>query len=83
LFVDSILRADRSVLDLLSADHSFINERLARHYGIDSVRGSQFRKVTLADQRRWGLLGKGGVLMLTSYPNRTSQVLRGASFSKR
>ena len=78
LFVDSILRADRSVLDLLSADHSFINERLARHYGIDSVRGSQFRKVTLADQRRWGLLGKGGVLLLTSYPNRTSPVLRGA-----
>jgi len=78
LFVDSILRADRSVLDLLSADHSFLNERLARHYGIDSVRGSQFRQVILADQRRWGLLGKGGVLMLTSYPNRTSPVLRGA-----
>lgn len=78
LFVDSILRADRSVLDLLAADHSFLNERLARHYGIDSVRGSQFRRVTLDDQRRWGLLGKGGVLMLTSYPNRTSPVLRGA-----
>src|SRR5690606_33199992 len=76
LFVDSILRADRSVLDLLAADHSFLNERLARHYGIDSVRGSQFRRVTLEDQRRWGLLGKGGVLMLTSYPNRTSPVLR-------
>lgn len=78
LFVDSILRADRSVLDLLSADHSFLNERLARHYGIDSVRGSQFRKVSLENQRRWGLLGKGGVLLLTSYPNRTSPVLRGA-----
>jgi mono/diheme cytochrome c family protein len=78
LFVDSILRAERSVLELLSAQHSFLNERLARHYGIDSVRGSQFRKVSLEDQRRWGLLGKGGVLLLTSYPNRTSPVLRGA-----
>ncbi len=78
LFVDSILRDDRSVLDLLSAEHTFINERLARHYGIDSVRGSQFREVTLADERRFGLLGKGGVLLLTSYPNRTSPVLRGA-----
>lgn len=78
LFVDSILRADRPVLDLLSANHSFLNERLARHYGINSVRGSQFREVALEDERRWGLLGKGGVLMLTSYPNRTSPVLRGA-----
>ncbi len=77
-FVDSILRADRSVLDLLSAKHSYLNERLARHYGIDDVRGSQFREVALTDERRWGLLGKGGVLMLTSYPNRTSPVLRGA-----
>jgi mono/diheme cytochrome c family protein len=78
LFVDSILRSDRSVLDLLSSNETFINERLARHYGIDDERGSQFRKVTLADERRWGLLGKGGVLLLTSYPNRTSPVLRGA-----
>ncbi|MDT8398235.1 MAG: DUF1592 domain-containing protein [Pseudomonadales bacterium] len=78
LFVDSILRADRSVVDLLSADHSFVNERLARHYGIDRVRGSQFRRIQLQDQRRWGLLGKGGLLLLTSYPNRTSPVLRGA-----
>lgn len=78
LFVDSILRSDRSVIDLLDADYSYLNERLARHYGIDSVRGSQFRKVALQDDRRWGLLGKGGVLMLTSYPNRTSPVLRGA-----
>lgn len=78
LFVDSILRADRSVVDLLTAEHSFIDERLARHYNIDSVRGSQFRRVTLADQRRFGLLGKGGLLLLTSYPNRTSPVLRGA-----
>ncbi|MGV3592365.1 MAG: DUF1592 domain-containing protein [Gammaproteobacteria bacterium] len=78
LFVDSILRSDASVLDLLSAKHSFIDERLARHYGIDSVRGSQFRRVELQDERRFGLLGKGGVLLLTSYPNRTSPVLRGA-----
>ena len=78
LFVDSILRSDRSVVDLLSAKETFLNERLARHYGIDSVRGSQFRKVTLEDSRRFGLLGKGAVLMLTSYPNRTSPVLRGA-----
>ncbi len=78
LFVDSILRSDHSVVDLLSSKETFLNERLARHYGIDSVRGSQFRKVTLEDTRRFGLLGKGAVLMLTSYPNRTSPVLRGA-----
>ncbi|HEY0962305.1 MAG TPA: DUF1592 domain-containing protein [Pseudomonadales bacterium] len=78
LFVDSILRSDASVLDLLSAQHSFIDERLARHYGVDDVRGSQFRRVELQDERRFGLLGKGGVLLLTSYPNRTSPVLRGA-----
>jgi len=78
LFVDSILRDDRSVLDLLNAKHTYLNERLARHYGIESVRGSQFRRIDLVDERRWGLLGKGGLLLLTSYPNRTSPVLRGA-----
>jgi hypothetical protein len=78
LFVDSILRSDRKVLDLLDSNETFIDERLARHYGIDGVRGSQFRKIELPDERRWGLLGKGGVLLLTSYPNRTSPVLRGA-----
>src|SRR5690606_18645124 len=78
LFVDSILRDDRSVLDLLDASHTYLNERLARHYGIDSIRGSQLRRVELEDARRWGLLGKGGILMLTSYPNRTSPVIRGA-----
>jgi hypothetical protein len=77
LFVDSIFRGDRSVLDLLSADHSFVNERLARHYGLKDVRGSQFRAVRLADPNRWGLLGKGALLMSTSYPDRTSPVLRG------
>ena len=78
LFVDSILRSERPVLDLLDAQHTYLNERLARHYGIDAVRGSQFRRVELDDPRRWGLLGKAGLLMLTSYPNRTSPVLRGA-----
>jgi len=78
LFVDSVMRGDHSVVDLLTANYTFVNERLARHYGIDTVRGSQFRRVTLEDERRFGLLGKGAVLMLTSYPNRTSPVLRGA-----
>lgn len=78
LFVDSILRNNRSVLDLITADHTYVNERLAHHYGIDSERGSQFRRIELDDQRRWGLLGKGGLLMATSYPNRTSPVIRGA-----
>jgi len=78
MFVDSIMRSDRSVLDLLDANHTFVNERLARHYGIDSVRGTQFQKINLDNENRWGLLGKGGLLMLTSYPNRTSPVLRGA-----
>lgn len=78
LFVGSILREDRSVLHLLDADHTFVNERLALHYGIPNVRGGQFRRVTLADPNRWGLLGKGGILMTTSYANRTAPVLRGA-----
>lgn len=78
LFMDSILRSDRSVLDLLDARHTYVDERLARHYGIEGVRGTAFQKVTLEDKRRWGLLGKGGLMMLTSYPNRTSPVLRGA-----
>jgi mono/diheme cytochrome c family protein len=78
LFVDSVLREDRSVLDLLTADHTFVNERLALHYGIPDIRGDRFRRVTLADQNRWGLLGKGAVLLTTSYANRTAPVLRGA-----
>jgi hypothetical protein len=78
LFIDSVLRADRSVLDLLQADYSFLNERVARHYGIEGIRGSQFRRVNLADANRHGLLGKGALLMGTSYGNRTSPVLRGA-----
>ena len=83
LFVDSVLRSDRSVVDLLTADYTFLNERLAMHYGIESVKGARFRRVTLADESRYGLLGKGAVLMLTAYPNRTSPVLRGAWIQER
>ncbi len=78
LFVDSILRSNRSVLELLSSDETFLNERLAREYGVPNVQGAQFRPVRLKDPDRWGLLGKGAVLMATSYGNRTSPVLRGA-----
>ena len=78
LFVDSILRQDHSVPELMTANYTFVNERLALHYGIANVRGSAFRRVTLADSNRWGLLGKGSVLMGTSYGNRTAPVLRGA-----
>ena len=78
LFLDSVLRSDQSVFDLLTADYTFLNERLAEHYGIETVKGSHFRKVTLDNPARYGLLGKGAILMLTAYPNRTSPVLRGA-----
>jgi mono/diheme cytochrome c family protein len=77
-FLSSILLEDRSVADLLTADTTFLNERLARHYGISGVHGLQFRKVTLVEKARWGVLGKGAVLMRTSYGDRTSPVLRGA-----
>jgi len=78
MFVDSIFREDRSVVDLLAANYTFVNERLAAHYGIPNVRGNEFRRVTLTDPNRFGLLGKGAILMVTAYPNRTSPVLRGA-----
>ena len=78
LFIDDIFRSNSSVLDLLSSDRTFVNERLALHYGIQSVKGDQFRPLTLTESARRGLLGKGAVLMLTSYPNRTAPVLRGA-----
>jgi len=78
MFVDSVFREDRSVVDLMSASYTFVNERLAAHYGIENVRGDQFRRVTLTDPNRFGLLGKGAVLMVTAYPNRTSPVLRGS-----
>ncbi|PYR27904.1 MAG: hypothetical protein DMF98_04415, partial [Acidobacteria bacterium] len=77
LFVSSIFREDRSLLDLLTADYTFVNQRLAEHYGIPRVYGSQFRRVTLTDANRHGLLGQGSVLTVTSYPNRTSVVQRG------
>ena len=77
LFVGSQLQEDRSVLDLLRADYTFANERLARHYGIPNVYGSRFRKVTFDDGIRGGLLGQGSILTATSYPTRTSPVLRG------
>jgi mono/diheme cytochrome c family protein len=78
LFIDSILRSNRSVQDLLTADYTFLNERLAMLYGIETVKGPHFRRVTLENPARHGLLGKGAILMLTAYPNRTSPVLRGA-----
>jgi hypothetical protein len=79
LFFDSVVREDRNVLDLLTADYTFVNERLAKHYGIPNVYGSQFRRVTLGaefDARR-GLLGKGAILTVSAQPNRTSLVQRG------
>jgi hypothetical protein len=78
LFVDSVLRSDRSVFDLLTADYTFLNERLAMLYGIETVKGAHFRRVTLETPARYGLFGKGAILMMTAYPNRTSPVLRGA-----
>jgi hypothetical protein len=77
LFVESIFREDHSIVEMLTADYSFLNERLARHYGIPSVYGSHFRRVALPGETRRGLLGQGSILTVTSYPNRTSPVLRG------
>jgi hypothetical protein len=77
LFFMSILHEDRNVLDLLNADYTFVNENLARHYGIPDVVGSNFRRVSIADQNRRGLLGQGSILTVTSYANRTSPVVRG------
>ena len=77
LFLESQLREDRSVLDLLTADYTFVNERLARHYGIPGIYGERYRRVTVDDPNRGGLLGHASLLMVTSYPTRTSPVLRG------
>ena len=77
LFVSSVFRGDRSVLDLLTADYTFVNERLARHYGMPHVYGSHFRRVEVPDGARRGLLGHASILAVTAYPNRTSPVLRG------
>ena len=77
LFIESQIREDRGVPELLSADYTFLNERLARHYGVPNVYGNRFRRVSLSDGGRGGLLGHGSILTVTSYPNRTSPVLRG------
>jgi mono/diheme cytochrome c family protein len=78
LFAESLIREDRSIVDLLNADYTFLNEPLARHYGIPNVYGSHFRRVKLPDRtQRGGLLGQASILTLTSYPDRTSPVLRG------
>ncbi len=77
LFFESALRENRGALELLSARYTFLNERLARHYGIPGVYGSQMRRVELTDSNRGGLLGQGSLLTVTSYPNRTSVVQRG------
>ena len=77
LFLDNMIREDRSILDLINADYTFVNERLADYYGIDGIEGGYFRRVSLNDTGRQGILGQGSVLMVTSYPTRTSPVLRG------
>ena len=77
LFFESIVKEDRNVVDLMTADFTFVNERLAKHYDIPDIHGSRFRRVTLTDPRRFGLLGKGSVLAVTSHAERTSPVVRG------
>jgi hypothetical protein len=77
-FIGSIFSNDRSVLELLTANYTFLNERLAQHYGVAGIFGPQLREVTLDEKERWGLLGKGAMLLRTSYGDRTSPVLRGA-----
>jgi hypothetical protein len=77
LLFQNILREDRGIMELLDAKYTFVNQRLAEHYGIPNVYGSQFRKIELTDPNRGGLLGQGSILTVTSYPNRTSVVQRG------
>jgi hypothetical protein len=77
LFLNAQLKEDRSIVDLLTSNFTFVNEQLARHYGISGVYGTHFRRVTLTDENRWGLLGKGAVLSVTSYTTRTSPTIRG------
>jgi cytochrome c551/c552 len=77
LFFGSIMREDRNVLDLMTADYTFLNERLAKHYGVPNIYGSHFRRVTVSDENRRGLLGQGSILMVTSHTDRTSPVVRG------
>src|SRR5439155_6802767 len=77
LFFESIIKEDHNVLDLMTADYTFLNECLAKHYGVPNIYGSRFQRVTLTDDVRRGLLGKGAVLMVTSHTDRTSPVVRG------
>ena len=77
LFFASVMRENRTVLDLMTANYTFVNERLAKHYGIPGIYGSHYRRVTLTDEARFGLLGKGAVLMVSSHTDRTSPVVRG------
>jgi hypothetical protein len=77
LFFASVMRENRTVLDLMTGNYTFVNERLAKHYGIPGVYGSHYRRVTLTDEARFGLLGKGAVLMVSSHTDRTSPVVRG------
>jgi hypothetical protein len=77
MLLDSIVREDRDVLDLLTANYTFVNERLARHYGMRGIYGPEFRRVTLTDPNRFGLLGQASILFVTSFPDRTSPVVRG------
>jgi len=77
LFLDDQLKTDRSIGELLTANETFLNEQLARHYGVPGVYGSHFRRVRLADENRWGLLGKASILAVTSYPDRTAPTIRG------
>jgi len=77
-FITSVLLENRPLVELLTSDQTYVNDRVARHYGMNGVNGAQFRWVKVTDKNRMGLLGKGAVLIKTSYPNRTSPVLRGA-----
>src|SRR5437667_8328428 len=77
LFFDSVMREDRDVLQFLDADYTFVNERLARHYGIPDIKGEEFRRVALSDTRRGGVLTQASILTITSNPTRTSPVKRG------
>src|SRR5262249_45273248 len=77
LFLDDQLKQDRGIMDLLTSNETFLNEQLARHYGISGIYGTHFRRVKLTDEKRFGLLGKASILAVTSYTNRTSPTIRG------
>ena len=77
LLIESMLREDSSIVDLLDFDYTFVNERLARHYDIEGIYGSEFQRIKITDERRRGLLGQGSILTVTSYPNRTAPTIRG------